>query len=263
MASPYTGKFLWYELMTSDVKAAEVFYTKVVGWNARDAGMAEPYTLFTLGKGDDAVPVGGLMGTPPEAKAAGAPPHWTGYIGVEDVDAMARRVGELGGKTYVPPTDIPNVGRFAILSDPQGATFALFKPGSEPAANPPAPATPGTVGWHELMAVDGPKAAEFYTSLFGWKKGEAMDMGPNGVYQIFEVGGVQTGGIMTKPKEMPVPAWGYYVNVDEIQAAIKRVNEAGGKIINGPMEVPGGSWIVNGIDPQGAHFSLVAPGAKK
>jgi predicted enzyme related to lactoylglutathione lyase len=263
MAAPYSGKFLWYELMTSDVKAAEVFYTKVVGWSARDAGMPEPYTMFTLGKGEDAIPVGGLMGTPPEAKAAGAPPAWTGYIGVEDVDAAARRIDGAGGKTIVPPTDIPHVGRFAIMLDPQGAAFALFKPGSEPPANVPAPGTPGTVGWHELMAADGPKAVEFYTSMFGWKKGEAMDMGPNGVYQIFELNGQQLGGIMTKPAAIPVPNWGYYINVDEIHAAIKRVNEAGGQVINGPMEVPGGSWIINGIDPQGAHFSLVAPGAKK
>jgi predicted enzyme related to lactoylglutathione lyase len=261
MASSSKGKFVWYELMTTDVKAAEAFYRHVVGWGARDAGMPEPYTLLLVGEGDKASQVAGLMKLPPEAAAAGAPPHWTGYVAVDDVDAGARHFNEAGGKTYVAPTDIPGIGRFAILSDPQGAAIALFKGASDdPPPNAPAPGTPGTVGWHELHAGDGKTAFEFYAAQFGWTKGEAMDMGPNGVYQIFLIQGEQAGGIMTKMPEMPVPAWGFYFNVDAIDAAVARVKERGGQVINGPMEVPGGQWIINGIDPQGAHFALVANG---
>ena len=260
MAASSQGKFVWYELMTTDVKAAQAFYGHVVGWGARDAGMAEPYTLLLVGAGDKASQVAGVMKLTPEAAAAGAPPHWTGYIAVDDVDAGARHFNEAGGKTYVPPTDIPGIGRFAILSDPQGAVVALFKGASdEPPPNAPAPGTPGTVGWHELHARDGKTAFEFYAAQFGWTKGEAIDMGPNGIYQTFMIRNEQGGGVMTKMPEMPVPAWGYYINVDAIDAAVARVTEKGGKVINGPMEVPGGQWIINGIDPQGAHFSLVAP----
>jgi len=257
MAATSQGKFVWYELMPTDVKAAEAFYGHVVGWGARDAGMPEPYTLLLVGKGDTASQVAGVMKLP--AEAAGAPPHWTGYVAVNDVDTTARHFSEAGGKTYVPPSDIPGIGRFAIVTDPQGAAIALFKGAGEPPPNVPAPGTPGTVGWHELHAVDGKTAFDFYAAQFGWGKGEGMDMGPNGIYQIFLVEGEQAGGIMTKMPEMPVPAWTYYINVDAIDAAAARVTEKGGKVINGPMEVPGGQWIINGIDPQGAHFALVAP----
>ena len=122
------------------------------------------------------------------------------------------------------------------------------------------PGTPGTVGWHELYAVDGKTAFAFYEKLFGWTKAEALDMGPMGVYQMFKAGGeMAIGGVMSKPAAMPVPAWGYYFNVPAIDAAAGRVAKGGGKIINGPMQVPGGQWIVQGIDPQGAHFNFVAP----
>jgi predicted enzyme related to lactoylglutathione lyase len=254
------GKFVWYELMTTDVKAAEAFYRQVVGWGGRDAGMGEPYTLLLVGEGEKASQVAGLMKLPAEAPSAGAPPHWVGYVGVDSADAYAKRFAESGGKIFVPPSDIPGIGRFAIVSDPQGAQIALFQPANdEPPPHAPAPGTPGTVGWHELYAMDGKSAFEFYAGVFGWTKGEAMDMGEAGVYQIFLVQGEQAGGIMTKMPEMPVPAWGYYINVEAIDAAAARVTKAGGQVIQGPMEVPGGQWIINGIDPQGAHFSLVAP----
>jgi predicted enzyme related to lactoylglutathione lyase len=259
MTASFRGKFVWYELMTTDVKAAEKFYRQVVGWGAQDAGMPEPYTLLMVSEGDKAVHVGGLMKLPAEAAAAGAPPHWTGYVAVEDVDAYAKRFAEAGGKTYVPPSDIPGTGRFAVVTDPQGAVIALFKGArDDEEPNIPAPGVPGTVGWHELHAVDGKTAFEFYAAMFGWTKGEAMDMGENGVYQIFEIQGEQAGGIMTKMPTMPVPAWGYYFNVEAIDPAAARVTQGGGQVINGPMEVPGGQWIINGIDPQGAHFALVA-----
>jgi uncharacterized protein len=159
---------------------------------------------------------------------------------------------------HVPPTDIPNIGRFAMVADPQGAVFNLFKPVSDMPPPPPDPATPGLVGWHELMAADGEKAFAFYADLFGWTKDEAIDMGAMGRYQLFAAGGAAIGGMMTKPADVPAPFWGYYFQVDAIGAALERLKAASGKVINGPMEVPGGSWIVQGVDPQGAMFSLVS-----
>jgi uncharacterized protein len=251
-ASP--AQFVWYELMTSDAKAAESFYRKVVGWNAQDASQGDmKYTALLAGE----APVAGLMTLPKEACDAGARPGWLGYIGVDDVDAYAGRVTKAGGKIHVPPTDIPNVGRFAMVADPQGVTFNLFKPSAEMSRPAADPATPGIVGWHELLAVDGERAFGFYAGLFGWTKAEAIDMGEMGVYQIFAIAGAQAGGMMTKMPDTPAPFWLYYFNVDAVDAAIARVTDGGGRIIMGPHQVPGGSWIVQCFDPQGAMFALV------
>ena len=249
------NNFAWYELMTSDAKAAQDFYAKVVGWMPQDSGQAGiDYTLLLAGD----VPMAGLMTLDKEACDAGARPGWIGYVGVDDVDAYAGRVTKAGGTVHVPPTDIPNIGRFAMVADPQGAAFCLFKPRSDMPPPPADPETPGTTGWRELLAADGEKAFTFYAELFGWTKDEAIDMGAMGRYQLFAAGGAAIGGMMTKPAEVPAPFWGYYFQVDGVGAALERLKAAGGKVSNGPMEVPGGSWIVQGVDPQGAMFSLVS-----
>lgn len=251
--------FVWYELMTTDPAAAQRFYTQVVGWTAADSGMpGMDYTLLSAGPHM----VGGLMALPPDVAAAGAPPGWVGYVGVEDVDAKAAELQRAGGAVHHGPEDIPGVGRFAAVADPHGAGFCLFKgalqPGEAPPAAPPE-GTPGTMGWHELMAGGLAPAWDFYSGLFGWNKDEAIDMGPMGTYQLFGAGAHPIGGMMTKPAEMPVAAWLYYVNVDAIDAAVERVKAGGGQVCNGPMEVPGGSWVVQCTDPQGAMFAMVAP----
>jgi hypothetical protein len=200
--------------------------------------------------------IAGLMPAPPDMQ--GAPPMWLGYIGVEDVDAYAAKMTAAGGSVKRPPEDIPNgVGRFAVVADPHGAAFYLFQ--SNAMQPPENPGAPGCIGWHELHAGDGEAAWSFYSGLFGWTKTEDMDMGPMGVYRMFATGGSAVGGIMTRMPQTPVPFWLYYFNVEAIDAAVERVKEGGGQIVNGPMEVPGGLWIVQGIDPQGAMFALVAP----
>lgn len=248
--------FVWYELMTTDTVGAQAFYTGVVGWRAADAGMpGMNYTLLSMAE----TQIAGMMALPPEAQAAGGRPGWVGYIASADVDAQAAAIARLGGAICHPATDIPGVGRFATLTDPQGATFCLFK-GLSDEAPPPLPAgSVGTVGWHELHAKDGAAAWAFYSTQFGWAKDQAMDMGPMGVYQLFTAGGPAIGGVMTKQPESPMPFWLFYFNVEAIDAAVDRVTQRGGRIVNGPMQVPGGSWIVNATDPQGAMFALVAP----
>jgi predicted enzyme related to lactoylglutathione lyase len=245
--------FGWYELMTTDTAAGGAFYSKVVGWTTREVGAPPmPYTTFEL----NGVGMAGMMTLP---KDAGPMPAWIGYIHVPDVDACADRVVAAGGKLHKGPTDVPGMLRFAVMLDPQGAPFVLFTADPRmPSPTRPAPGTPGTIGWHELMAADGDSAFDFYSSQFGWTKGEAHDMGPMGLYQIFDVNGVPTGGIMTKPPQVPAPFWSYYFQVDGIKAAIERIQAGGGTVMNGPLQVPGGSWIVQGTDPQGAFFSLVS-----
>ena len=262
-ASPSASRFVWYELMTTDPAAATAFYTQVVGWQAADSGMpGMAYTLLSAGPHQ----VGGLMALPPEAAAGGARPAWMGYVSVDDVDAKAAELSNAGGAVRRPPADIPGIGRFATVSDPHGAAFCLFKDNGMGEYKPPAPDTLGTVGWHELMAGDLDDAWAFYSRMFGWTKTEAMDMGAMGTYQMFGVGGpdhgpnngTTLGGMMTKRPEVPKASWLYYVHVDAIDAAAARVT-GGGKVMNGPMEVPGGQWIIQCCDPQGAMFALVAP----
>jgi predicted enzyme related to lactoylglutathione lyase len=249
------GRFVWYELMTTDTGAAKKFYSSVVGWGSEDASVpGVEYTSFTA----DGVPVGGLMTQPDEVKKMGAPPNWSGYIAVDDVDAATARVKELGGKVHMPPRDIPNVGRFSVVADPQGAAFMLFR-SSNPGQDQPAdPTASGRIGWHELYATDWEKAFAFYSEMFGWQKDEAADLGPMGIYQLFAYDGRQVGGMFNKPPQVPVNFWLYYFNVGDIDAAADRVNKGGGKILMGPMEVPGGGmFIIQGMDPQGAMFALL------
>lgn len=254
MASPH-GTFVWYELVTTDADAAETFYKSVIGWNAQDAGYPDfRYTLLSVGD----TQMAGLMTLPQEARDAGARPGWLGYVAVDGVDDYTARCLKGGGMVHRAPADIPGVGRFAIVADPQGAVIVLFK---GTGTSPPAPVnTPGFAGWRELLAADGTAAFEFYSGLFGWTKGDAVDIGPMGTYQLFAMaeGGEPIGGMMTKPPDVPAPFWTYYFQVDGIEAAVARINAAGGTIINGPMEVPGGSWIVQALDPQGAMFALVS-----
>ena len=248
--------FVWYELMTSDAAAAEAFYRDAIGWQTADAGMPDMrYTILSAGT----TGVAGLMALPADAAARGVPPNWTGYIGVADVDAMAVRVREAGGAVHHPPEDIPGVGRVAVVADPGGAVFCLFKGNSDEQPPQPSAGTPGTIGWHELYASDLEAAWVFYSTLFGWTKGEAIDMGEMGVYQLFGAGGDSIGGMMKCPPQVPQACWLYYVNVDAIDAATGRVTAARGSIVSGPMQVPGGSWIAQCTDPQGAMFAMVAP----
>jgi uncharacterized protein len=249
----FHGRFVWYELMTTDIEGAKAFYGAVLGFGARDAGIQDVnYSLFTLAE----TGVGGLMPLPEDAKKMGAPPSWIGYVGVDDVDALAGRVPPLGGTIYVAPKDIPGIGRFAVLADPQGAIFAVFKP-LTPMENEPVSGAPGHVGWHELAADDWAKAFAFYAELFGWQKAEAVDLGPIGTYQLFSLAGQNLGGMFNRTPMVPVASWLYYFNTGEIDAAAERVTSAGGMILHGVVQVPGGNWIVQCRDPQGAAFALV------
>jgi predicted enzyme related to lactoylglutathione lyase len=250
------NQFFWHELLTSDTKAAQKFYSDVVGWTAQDSGVpGQDYTVFNA-KGQG---VGGMLRITEEMAGHGARPAWLGYIAVDDVNAMAARVKREGGKVHREPFEIPGVIRSALVADPQGAAFYIAR-GLRPDA--PAPlliGTPGTTGWNELMAADWQSAFAFYEKLFGWTKDQAVDMGPMGTYQLFAAGGPAIGGMMNKPAAIPVAFWGYYFNVPAIDAGTERIKAGGGKILNGPMEVPGGQWVVQAMDPQGAAFNLVAP----
>lgn len=258
----FKGKHVWFELVTSDLKAAEAFYASVADWVPRDSGI--PGMQYTMtGPADHAV--AGMMALTDEMKAAGACPGWTGYVAVDDVDVSAALTGRLGGQVMVPPQDIPGVGRFAIVSDPQGAVLALFKgtpsAGEEPPP-PPAPGTPGHFGWHELHTTSIDDALAFYGELFGWRKRETMDMGPNGIYQLFATGAQgddADGGMVIRQPGAPRSSWLYYVDVASVDTALSRIGAGGGQVLAGPHQVPGGRWIGHARDPQGAAFAVAGP----
>lgn len=249
------GRFVWYELMTTDTEAAKAFYRAVIGWETQDSGVsAVEYTMFTVA----AQPVCGTMDLPATARSMGIPPLWLGYIAVDDVDTLAADIVIDGGVVHRAAADIPGIGRFAIVGDPDGATFALFHADKgEPPPTAPM-GTPGHIGWRELYAEDGAVAFAFYGQTFGWQQNREVDMGPMGVYRVFGLEGVDMGGVMTRPPTTPQAMWVFYFNVDAIDAAAERVKTSGGEVLFGPTEVPGGAWIIQCRDPQGAMFALTA-----
>ncbi len=264
--SPARGRFVWYDLMTPDPEGAKAFYKNVVGWTMTDfegsqEGEGGPYEMWTVGE----KPVGGLMALPEEAQARGAPPHWLAYVTVPDTHAVVARTTELGGSVLKEPTTMPGVGTFAVLSDPNGAVFAPYTPETDDPTYGAAPPSHGEFSWHELGTTNYEAAFEFYSSLFGWKVDEDMDMGEHGIYRTYASEddlGFPYGGMFNKPPEMPGPAafWLYYISVPDMEAAVARVKENGGEVLVGPMEVPGGDFITQCKDPQGAMFALHSTG---
>jgi predicted enzyme related to lactoylglutathione lyase len=250
------GKFIWYDVMTSDTTTATAFYSEVIGWQAQEHAMPDngSYTVFSK----DQRMVAGLMALPGELWAEGVRPCWSGYIASDDVDADAARVLTEGGAIRRAPQDIPNVGRFAVAADPGGAVFLLFKPNTTEEPKPVAPMTPGHFGWHELYAGDLDREFAFYSRLFGWTKDRAIDMGAMGTYQTFATGGEPCGGMMKGCAQAPVPVWNYYIAVESAATAADRAQARGAQLLHGPVEVPGGAWIVQARDPQGASFAVVS-----
>jgi uncharacterized protein len=245
------GRFVWYDLMTTEPSKAVEFYTKLAGWGTTEWEGPTKYTMWT----NSSVPLGGVMQMP---NGASGPPHWLAYISSPDIDATVKQATDLGAKSLIPPTDIPTVGRYAVLHDPQGAAFAVFTGSSQTPGHDSEPQI-GEFSWHELATHDQPAAFRFYEKLFGWEKTSAMDMGPAGVYQMYGRGGVPMGGMFNKTAEMPgSPSWLHYIRVDDVNRAVDVTKARGGKIVSGPMEVPGGDWIAQGIDPQGGMFAVHA-----
>jgi predicted enzyme related to lactoylglutathione lyase len=247
------GRFSWHELMTTDPVAAQSFYREVIGWTTQkyEGGIAD-YTMWVAGE----TPLGGVMTLPEAAVAMNTPPHWLAYIDVVDADATINQAVSLGAAVLVPAKTVDQVGRFAVLADPQGAVFAIIANASPlPPEHEPAKLE---FCWHELTTTDVNAAIKFYETIFGWQQQREFDMGPDkGIYHIFGKGQFTYGGMMNKPEgyNMP-PSWLHYIEVDSADAATERAINAGGKVMIGPMEVPGGARISIMTDPQGVVFAV-------
>jgi uncharacterized protein len=258
MTNTNIGRFVWYELLTTDPKAAITFYSDVVGWKNQPFEGSD-YTMWVGSQG----PLGGVTLLPETAKQMGAPPYWQANVEVANVDETVAKVKQLGGQVYV-TEDVPNVGRFAVIADPQGAVIAVFTPASDMKSHDVA--QPGEFSWHELYTTDHEAAFSFYQQIAGWERLGEFDMGAMGKYLLWGRGGKQLGGMMTKPKDMKTPdgrdvppSWMFYVTTGDLDAALERAKTGGARVLNGPMDVPGGQRIVQLMDPQGAAFALVTP----
>lgn len=254
-----TGHFVWHELMTTDPKAAIQFYGDVVGWTTQAFNPQDetPYSMWVSSQG----PLGGVMNLPEEAKKMGAPPHWMASVEVSDIDATVAKTRKMGGQIFVDVMEVPTVGRVAVIADPQGAAIGLIQPTETMKLHDTS--KPGEFMWSELMTSDHDAAFGFYGELFGWERVGEHDMGPMGKYLLFGLNGKSFGGMMTKPKDPPMPtAWLYYAVVSDLEAAIERAKAGGGRLLNGPMAVPGGGRIAQLMDPQGAAFALLTGGAE-
>jgi predicted enzyme related to lactoylglutathione lyase len=254
------GSFIWYELITPDPEGAKAFYDAVIGWTIDAQPAPGPVEYRMIGRSDGGN-AGGVLRLTDEMQQGGARPIWLGYIAVDDVDQSVTSIEADGGKVQMPATDIPDVGRIAMVADPQGVPFYVMKP-TPPAGNEDkvsdvfSPDQPQRVSWNELATRDQAAALEFYTSRFGWTKGDVMPMGEMGDYQFFTHHGVPLGAMMTASAENPA-RWRFYFRVPSTDAAAETVRAKGGTIVHGPAEVPGGDRILIGTDPQGAEFALV------
>jgi uncharacterized protein len=251
------GSFIWYELMTPDHRAAEAFYGPLVGWNFSSD---DDYRHIGASEG----PIGGLLTPTPEMTSGGARPAWLAYVNVDDVDRTVAAIVEQGGRVLMPARDMEDVGRFALVADPQGAAFYVMRP--KPAADRPeepsnafAAERPmmGHCAWNELSTTDPAAAWSFYGDQFGWAKDGDLDMGEMGKYEFIRHGSHMIGAIMPKMPQMPVSAWTFYFRAADIDVAASYIGQNGGTLLQEPMEIPGGDYSLTALDPQGAAFGLV------
>jgi uncharacterized protein len=256
MANP-TGTPIWYELLTPDVDAARKFYGDIVGWTftqfpAGDAGM--DYTIANVGET-------GVAGMTSGPDGMSMPPGWFAYFYVTDVDAKAAENEKAGGKTHLPATDLPGVGRIAMIEDPQGIVFYLMRP--DPAMGDQdstsfSETLSGRCNWNELVTTDHKQALPYYNALFGWVSNEAMPMGEMGDYSFIDCGGVRIGAMMDRFQPDQPLKWTFYFRIPDVDAAVDQVKSGGGQVIMGPMDVPGGQRIIVAVDPQGASVGFVS-----
>ncbi len=241
------GAPCWYELSTSDVAAAQSFYTNVIGWQIGDSGT--PGMDYHVAKVDDTMVAGMTQGE-------GQPTAWMIYFAVDDADATFAAATAAGATAIVPPADIPDTGRFAILLDPQGAAFGILQPLPGGQGGAFDQTRMGTGNWHEIITADPEAALKFYGDLFGWNVTRSMPMGPM-TYHIFASNGTDIGGAFAMPGAPN--QWKPYFGVPSAKAALTAVSASGGTVQHGPDEVPGGAWTVQIRDPQGAMLALVGP----
>jgi predicted enzyme related to lactoylglutathione lyase len=251
-----TAAFAWDELHTNDREKANAFYNTLFGWTAEAVPMGPDYTYHLLKrKGSDESFAGSHQQEGDELKN-GVPSHWLVSLGTNDVDAATAKASELGATVVIPPADIPNVGRFSVLNDPQGAAFGLLTY-SDGNSAPKPEVGPNCIVWHELVTSDPAASKAFYSSVVGFTTEESNMTGET--VQLFKHGGEQVANILPKPSPEAPDAWVFYVEVKDIDETIEAAKKAGGSVIFPPLAIPpigSVSWLA---DPTGAVFGILQP----
>lgn len=248
----FHGLPCWYELATNDLDGAAQFYAAILGWSVADSGT--PGMTYSIAQAHGTMVAGMMLAEAPQPLA------WNIYFAVDDCDASVELAKSLGATVYVPPADIPGTGRFSVLADPQGATFCLLQPlprgdGSDDGAFDLR--KQGHGNWNELVTPDPAAAISFYGTLFGWTVPRSMEMGPGMTYHMIAREGVDIGGTFAAAGTPPF--WKPYFGVTSAKAAVEAVTASGGRVMHGPDAIPGGSFTLQIIDPQGAMLALVGP----
>lgn len=252
-------RFVWHDLMANSVEKAKSFYGELFGWKFETGD--HDYTHIKAGEQH----IGGLMKNDPKW---GAPPHWIGYVGVDDIKPAVASVTKNGGKVLV-QEDIPNVGQFAICQDPQGAVFSPFHHTGKNAGAPESNAPPAmwSFCWDELLTENPDAAAKFYTGVFGWGT-ESMEMGGNfGRYTIFKRTGVKdakgmdksAGGMMKRPPGVPANFWLAYVAVTDAEAVSAKAKKLGAMVPMPVMDIPEVGRFTTILDPEMAAIAILQP----
>jgi uncharacterized protein len=238
------GKFVWHEQVSDNPKQAQEFYTQLFGWGTEVFKPGEvDYTMITSG--------GQSHGGFSKALEGAPPPHWLSHVRVENFDETIEKAKGAGGKLAAGPFEMGEVGRMAIIADPQGAYVSVYQPEEE------GPPSEGVFVWDELGTTDADGAQRFYETVFGWT---TSDMGPDyGGYRIFNVGETGIAGLMTNPDESIPAQWQPYVAVENPDATVAKAAELGGSTIMEPMDVPKVGRIAVLRDPQGASFGIIKP----
>jgi predicted enzyme related to lactoylglutathione lyase len=241
------GRFVWHDHMSGDPAKAKDFYTSLFGWDTEVFKPGEMDYPMIIVNGQGHGGFGPAQG--------GAPSHWIGHVNVEDVDAAARQAASAGGSVLAGPMDIPDVGRFAAVRDPQGAVLSLFTP-----KDPDMPTSEGVFVWDELATSDVEGAKRFYGEVVGWTTRE-MEMADGMAYTLFRSGDADRAGCMAMMPDTPAPMWLTYIGTDDVDATAEKAKELGGTIYAGPTDIPNniGRFAVIG-DPTGAAFGLFKGG---
>ena len=247
-ATHTSGRFIWHELITPEPKATAGFYGELLGWTTTevDMGPMGKYTLFKA----NGVDVAGAIAPPP---GKNIPPSWLGYCTALDVDAATKKAAALGAKIMMEPMDIPNIGRFSVFVDGQGAALAAFK-STEERAEQDRPAL-NTFCWDELLTSDPAAALKLYEGVFGYTH-EDKDMGPMGTYHVLKRGDRQAAGVMKHPMQGSPSHWLHYVHVGDVDERTKKAAQLKGGVLVEPQDIPGIGRFSVVKDAQGAAFAL-------
>jgi predicted enzyme related to lactoylglutathione lyase len=235
----------WVDLATSDNAAALAFYSQLFDWTSEDMGEESGHYTITSKNGHQVAAIS------PSNPDDPSPPHWTTYVNVDDIDAVAAKVPAAGGTVLFGPMEVMEAGRMAVFADTTGAVIAAWQPGQHLGAELVNEA--GAITWNELSTSDLAKSKAFYSEVFGWGWGGSDD------YAEGQVDGRTICGVMPRPDTMPAEVpdnWLVYFGVDDVDAELERAQGLGASVAVAAMDIPGTGRFAVLLDPQGAAFAI-------